>query len=184
VRDVFIHDRTAGATSRVSVAWDGAQGDADSWSPSIAGDGTVLAFVSDAGTFDSSDLNVLSDIYAVNLAWSGAWRLSVDADFQDADGPSWAPSVNSDGVRVAFVSDASDLVTDDANGGADAFVRDLNRERTWRWTLTTLDEESSGEVTTAALSGDASVLAFVSAAADFVSGDTNSVSDVFLRLPE
>jgi Tol biopolymer transport system component len=182
-RDVFLHDRAAAETIRVSVAWDGAQGDADSWGPSIAGNGTVLAFVSDAGTFDSRDLNTLADIYAVNLAWSGAWAISLGVGFQAADGPSWAPSISSDGVRVAFVSDA-DLVADDGNGSADAFVHDLNRERTWRWTLTALDQESNGQVTTAAISGDAGVLAFVSAAADLVAGDTNSVSDVFLRLPE
>ncbi|MGH2537890.1 MAG: TolB family protein, partial [Candidatus Promineifilaceae bacterium] len=42
--DVFIHDRDSGQTSRVSVAWDGDEGNGDSWEPSISADGRYVAF--------------------------------------------------------------------------------------------------------------------------------------------
>ncbi|HEY1594454.1 MAG TPA: hypothetical protein VGF74_03575, partial [Thermoleophilaceae bacterium] len=44
-----------------------------------------------------------------------------------ADGGSTAPSISGDGSRVAFSSDASNLIPDDDNGArTDPFVRDLN----------------------------------------------------------
>src|SRR5438093_81273 len=46
--DVFVHDRMTGTTERVSVASDGTQPDGDSSSPTISGDGTVVAFLSRA----------------------------------------------------------------------------------------------------------------------------------------
>ncbi len=47
------------------------------------------------------------------------------------DGGASAPSVSSDGSRVAFSSDASNLIRGDENGArTDAFVRDLNAGKT------------------------------------------------------
>ena len=45
--DVFLHDRTTHATTRVSVSSQGAQGAAGSASPAISGNGQVIAFISD-----------------------------------------------------------------------------------------------------------------------------------------
>jgi Tol biopolymer transport system component len=42
--DVFLHDRSTGATTRVSVASDGTQSDGHSYSPNVAAGGEVVAF--------------------------------------------------------------------------------------------------------------------------------------------
>src|SRR3954447_1463779 len=48
-----------------------------------------------------------------------------------ADGGSTAPSISGDGSKVAFSSDASNLIPDDDNGAStDPFVRDLNAGKT------------------------------------------------------
>src|SRR6185437_10323762 len=48
-----------------------------------------------------------------------------------ADGGSTAPSISGDGSKVAFSSDASNLIPDDDNGArTDPFVRDLNAGKT------------------------------------------------------
>ena len=46
VDDVFLHDRQTGATARVSIGSGGAEALGRSDSPSISGDGKVVAFVS------------------------------------------------------------------------------------------------------------------------------------------
>jgi uncharacterized repeat protein (TIGR01451 family) len=48
--DVFVRDRQAGTTRRVSVGSNGEQGDLDSLGPAIDADGQVIAFYSDAST--------------------------------------------------------------------------------------------------------------------------------------
>jgi uncharacterized repeat protein (TIGR01451 family) len=49
--DVFVRDRVAGTTRRVSVGSAGEEGDLDSLAPAIDGDGQVIAFSSRASTF-------------------------------------------------------------------------------------------------------------------------------------
>src|SRR5439155_7503671 len=49
--DVFVRDRQAHTTRRVSVGSNGAQGDLDSLGPAIDADGSVIAFFSAASTF-------------------------------------------------------------------------------------------------------------------------------------
>jgi len=51
--DIFVRDLDANRTVRVSVATDGAQGDADSYSPSVSADGRYVAFISASTTFAS-----------------------------------------------------------------------------------------------------------------------------------
>ena len=51
--DVFVRDLDANRTVRVSVATDSAQGDADSYSPSVSADGRYVAFISASTTFAS-----------------------------------------------------------------------------------------------------------------------------------
>src|SRR5206468_6221596 len=51
--DVFVRDLDANRTVRVSVATDGAQGNADSYSPSVSADGRYVAFISASTTFAS-----------------------------------------------------------------------------------------------------------------------------------
>jgi Tol biopolymer transport system component len=48
VEDVFLYDRLTGQISRISVAWDGGEGDGYSHTPSISGDGRYVAFGSGA----------------------------------------------------------------------------------------------------------------------------------------
>ena len=48
--DVFVRNRQAGTTRRVSVSSNGGQGDLDSLGPAIDADGQVIAFFSDAST--------------------------------------------------------------------------------------------------------------------------------------
>lgn len=62
-RDIFLHDRETGETTRVSVASDGAEGDADSYSPNVGGGGDLVAFDSEATTLVPGDTNPGSDIF-------------------------------------------------------------------------------------------------------------------------
>jgi Tol biopolymer transport system component len=66
--DVFLHDRSTGATARVSLASDGSQGTVG-WSrrPVISADGAHVAFVSGSRTLVVGDTNNEDDIFVRDL---------------------------------------------------------------------------------------------------------------------
>jgi YD repeat-containing protein len=113
--DVFVRDRRLGRTVFDTLG----MGQADFGSPSLSGDGTFVAFGTDASLFLES--NGVSDVYEVDLETGGLALLSVDDDIGPGDGPSGAPSLSGDGTHAAFSSRASNFGAD-ANARDDVFV--------------------------------------------------------------
>jgi Tol biopolymer transport system component len=63
-RDVFLHDRSTGITTRESVDSSGAEADSHSGQfPSISADGSVLSFVSSATNLVPGDTNGVDDVF-------------------------------------------------------------------------------------------------------------------------
>ena len=79
-RDVFVHDRQGGGTTRVSVASDGAQGGTGSWNPSISADGRYVAFYSGASNLVSGDTNGTDDVFVHDGQTGQTTRISVASD--------------------------------------------------------------------------------------------------------
>jgi Tol biopolymer transport system component len=89
-----------------------------------------------------------------------------------------------DGRFVAFDSFASDLVAGDSDGTRDVFVRDRLTGTTERVSLSSggaQDDAFNDGSSVPAISADGRYVAFVSAATNFVTGDSNGAADVFLR---
>jgi hypothetical protein len=63
--DVFVRDRTAGRTRRVSLAFDGSEGDNRSFDAKISGDGRFVAFTSFAANLVANDTNGRLDIFVI-----------------------------------------------------------------------------------------------------------------------
>lgn len=61
--DIFVRDRLAGTTVRVSESSAGAEGDARSMVPAISADGLVTTFSSDASNLVPDDTNLVTDIF-------------------------------------------------------------------------------------------------------------------------
>ena len=62
-RDIFVRDRTAGATTRVNVGPGGAQTGEDSNQPAVSGDGRLVAFESAAAGISAGDSNGKTDVF-------------------------------------------------------------------------------------------------------------------------
>jgi hypothetical protein len=81
--DIFVHDRLLGLTERVSLAYNGAEGNKSSYSTSISNDGHHVAFVSDANNLVNGDINNKADIFVnVTYSISGTVKDSYDAPLQ------------------------------------------------------------------------------------------------------
>jgi len=63
--DVFVRDRDAGRTRRVSLTFDGSEGDNRSFSAVVSGDGEFVAFTSLAENLVTNDSNGFFDIFVI-----------------------------------------------------------------------------------------------------------------------
>jgi hypothetical protein len=174
-QDVFIRDLATHTTTRVSVATDGSQrseasGGAPFGAPvSVTHDGTLVAFESKAA-FDPIDTNTscsgnCSDIYLRDRTLGQTTLISVAADGGAANNNSYDPQISADGRFVVFTSAASNLVAGDHNGVADVFLRDRLTQTTTRLSLTSTGTEPTAASTSAHVSTNGKVVAFLSSAA-------------------
>jgi hypothetical protein len=91
-----------------------------------------------------------------------------------------SPAMSLDGTRLAFSSDASNLVDGDTNGVADIFLRD-DKGRVTRVSTNKQGHQANGASYSPALSVNGRYMAFISEASNLVPKDTNGVADVFLK---
>jgi Tol biopolymer transport system component len=188
--DVFVHDRTAGGTVRVSIDSSGQESNGDSYYPSISGDGRFVAFESEATNLVANDLNGLDDVFLHDRDPDGngifdegngvTARISVDANGRNANGWSAAPSISSDGSKVVFLSQATDLVANKTTNYTDVFVRDVAAGTTSLVSVALGGTSGNNYSSWATISPDAGSVAFISGASDLVPNDTNS-TDCFVR---
>jgi Tol biopolymer transport system component len=121
--DVFAHDRVTGATERVSVDSAGAQAaDGSSFLADLDGDGSVVAFASEASNLVAGDTNGVRDAFVHDRVTGATERVSVDSAGGQANAASTDPDISADGSTTAFFSAATNLVAVDTNGFPDVFV--------------------------------------------------------------
>lgn len=182
LEDVFVRDRQAGVTSRVSVATGGIQSiGGPSTVPTISGDGSVVVFSSRATNLVPNDTNGVADIFAHDRGTGTTTRLSVDSAGAQANGISDTACVSADGRLVVFSSDATNLVSGDTNGAADIFLHDRQTGATSRISVSSAGAQGNDGSFDPYISSDGSTVVFSSLATDLVPGDTNGVRDVFVR---
>jgi LPXTG-site transpeptidase (sortase) family protein len=182
VSDVFVYDRVANTTTRVSVDSGGAEGNASSAYPSISADGRYVAFHSYAANLVGGDTNGDQDIFVHDRIANTTTRISVNSSNIQGNGDSYHPSISADGRYVTFESNATNLaVGGDTNGQYDVFIRDRTFNTTVRISVDSAGNEANGDSFVSSISADGRYVAFCSEAGNLVSGDTNGALDTFLH---
>ncbi|HET9692750.1 MAG TPA: choice-of-anchor D domain-containing protein, partial [Steroidobacteraceae bacterium] len=179
--DVFLRDRQGGYTERVSVASDGRQANGYSWQPCVSADGRYVAFYSTATNLVPNDRGSQADVFVRDRQTRQTLRVSVASDGSASNGYSVQPTLSGNGRYVAFVSDATNLVSGDTNGRIDVFVKDLEGGRVERVSVSSGGAQANGGSYEPALSADGRYVVFESLATNLVPGDTNASQDVFLH---
>ena len=151
-RDIFVRDRLARTTHRVSVSSTGQQADGNSSFPSVSDDGRFVAFASNATNLAELggtclETREVDRVGASRDRRATCWQVYLHDRDADGDGvldepggirttlisatPAgtagnfWSsqPHLSPEGRTILFVSRATDLVTPDANGDlADALI--------------------------------------------------------------
>ncbi len=186
VSDVFIHNLQTHVTERISVDSGESQGNGASVDAAISADGSFVAFASVATNFVDSDLdqNNARDIFVRDRSEGTTERVNVDSAGAESELGSSAtsPSISADGNFVAFDSTAANLVSGDANGTWDVFVRDREGGITERMSVDVSGLAAGNGVSFfPSISADGQVVAFSSTATNLVAGDTNGREDIFVR---
>ena len=172
VRDLFVHDRVTGMTTRVSVGRN----------PSISRDGRYVAYESSASNLVSDDNNGVADVFVHDRVTEMTTRVSVNSQGLEGNLQSNIPSISGDGRYVAYQSNAWNLVSDDNDGEWDVFVHDRDTGMT---TLVSVDSRGVGGNASSgfniSISSDGRYVAYYSLASNLVSDDTNGIMDVFVH---
>lgn len=183
--DIFVRDRVAGTTIRVSVTSAGDEVlDGDARSASISADGTRIAFISTSAQLVPLDTNGSQDAFLHDTLTGQTTRESVaTGGAQGFNGGGDVVSLSANGAYLAFSSNAANLVPGDNNGSRDVFWRDIQNGVTTRVSVTSAGVEGnfiSGS-NSRSISCDGRLVAFGSDSTNLVPGDTNNVADVFVR---
>jgi hypothetical protein len=138
--DVFVRDRQANVTTRVSVTSGGAEASGQSETAGITPDGRFVVFSSYAALV-AGDTNscaspagvpTCGDVYVHDRQANTTSRISVSSQGAQGDNHSSTPSISADGRYVVFASEATNLVLDDTNNQSDVFLHDRQTNTTTR----------------------------------------------------
>lgn len=115
-------------------------------------------------------------------------RSSVATDLTEADANSGSPAISADGRFVAFTSNADNLVPNDTNGVADAFLRDTCIgalggcvPSVVRVSIASDGTQANQAISDVTISGNGRYVAFTSAATNLVPGVTSGNQNVYMR---
>jgi len=185
--DVFVKNLSTGIVTRVSTDEFGGEANGSSYWAVFSPDGTKVAFVSYADNLVDDDENGASDIFVKTLIGGEIQRISTTSSGQETTGgseggpASYEPTFSPDGTRVAFVSEAENLVAGDTNDAADIFIKNLTNGAVTRVTVNAGGVQADGHSYEPAFAPDGARVVFTSYASNLVSDDFNEVSDVFVK---
>ncbi|MCJ7754068.1 MAG: hypothetical protein MUP13_05860 [Thermoanaerobaculales bacterium] len=98
-QDVFVFDRQSGQISRVSMGWDGSEGNGNSRTPSISGGGRYIAFRSGATNIVPGPMTESKSIYVCDLQTGGNELASLTWNGFQENGGSYTPHISNYGRR-------------------------------------------------------------------------------------
>lgn len=179
--DLYLKDLETGQITLVNQTQAGKQVIGWLSAATISDDGTTVAFSSYTDDLPPTNNDGFYDLYVKDLTTGAVTLVSRAQDGGDANGSSFSAALSADGTKIAFLSQASNLVTGDTNGRGDIFVKDLTTGKTTLVSQAVDGSPGNGPSSNPAISGDGTKIAFSSSADNLVPGDGNGGEDIFVR---
>ena len=186
VKDIFVWHSVTNKIERVSMGNNGIEANAESYEPSVSGDGNLVAFTSTASNISATQKGESNNnVFLRDMALNTTIMISIDPSSKKGGGGSNA-SIAYNGKRIAFYSHTSTLVSNDKNGFWDIFLWDENTSLLKRISLTAdgkernQGEESANRIVVPSISGNGRFIAFTTTASNMVPGDDKNFQDVFI----
>ena len=180
--NIFVKDMQTGQVKLASASSSGVQGNGLDEDASISDNGQFVVFRGTSNNLVANDTNNVADTFVKDMNSGVIVRVSTGAGGEQANGESdYRATISGNGRYVAFESKANNLVAGDTNGISDVFVKDLQTRGIVRVNTTADGMQANAQGYAPVLSADGRYVAFYSHASNLVAGDTNGVSDVFLK---
>jgi hypothetical protein len=116
-----------------------------------------------------------------SLANATTTRVSEDSAAMEANGFSFSTKASDDGRFVVFTTNATNLFAGDTNAVSDVVLKDRLTGALTCMSCTSAGAPSNGASSGGAISGDGQFVSFQSDATNLVTGDSNALTDVFVR---
>lgn len=204
--EIYALDTTSNEVTLLTQVPGGGASDGDSFEPVVCGDGSVVAFTTEAELLDpdfDDDFNGETDVYVIlrdadddgvfdEFDESGSVRIvraSVGGESVEADFGAGSPAISDDCSTVAFVA-LDPLTDDDLNDFEDVYVRDISAlpadpfdfDPPVRASVASdLTSTTGGGGELPALSGDGSQVVYVSTNGGHVAGTDSAKDGVLIR---
>jgi hypothetical protein len=188
-----------GRTLLASSSSSGGAGNGSSTEPSIAINGTAIAFTSLATNLTGGDSNDNTDVYVKEIsnsvsnrvnsglrALTKRTRLVSQAGGHAGNGDSNRPAVNNEGGYIAYETDASNILPGDHNRVADIARANLARSRPRSaWVSKSIDGQANGPSANPTITTSGAFVLFDSGATNLrqnrqIADDDNHARDMFL----
>jgi Tol biopolymer transport system component len=224
VHDVFLWERATGKYTLISkgtttstcgtpaAPYQGiAEGDRESQNPAISADGHFVVFSSDASNLDptksdhphyalpapplTTNPDLGTNIFLWDRTTGTIKRIDNGSGGAEPDGDAgFFPTISANGNRIAYMSNATDLVSGDTNGLRDTFLYDIASNATTRVSVDAngaqqtcpnlADKTGCQSYEAPSLSADGRYVAFISGATNLIlNGFDSNVTgrDVYVR---
>lgn len=181
IRSIYLVDMTnPDTTELISVDSLGTQGNGASVDATLSNDGNFVAFESIANNLIRGG-TTLSDIYRRDRSANQTLLVSTPDGFINGNDASTGASISANGAYVAFLSAATNLVTETSLGLDDIFVRNFSTMPTVsldKINLTQAGAEATDNSANASISADGRYVSFGSPF-NYDSSDTNTINDIY-----
>ena len=198
--DIFVRDRQAATTTKISTGAGGSQANWFSAGPAISGDGSAVTFWSWATNIVSGDTSTCyyqgapykcAHIFVTSNPPGPTQRISLNWWGEQANGDNFGPAISQDGSYVAFYSTAPNMdypvnYNNFCDNDDDKIYKENCSDVFWVNRTTGNIERAStgpnwetadGPSYDPAISADGRFVAFYSYASNLVQGDTNNSCD-------
>ncbi len=182
--NVYLRDRQNQSTILVSVSAAGTGGGSDDSIPrGISTNGQFVLFESAANNLVVGVTNQSDNVFIRDVVNGVTILVSTALNGTEASGASRSSVMTPDARYVAFSSDATNLVSEDTNGIADVFVRDLQAGVTSLASVGATSNSlavSGGASDLPVMSSDGRYVAFYSTGTNLVAG-VETVGEIYAR---
>ena len=175
-------DETRLVSTAVADSSQPAGGNGPSVAPQITPDGRWVLLTSSANDLVTNTIrNFACNLFLHDRASNTTTLVSANLNGAGGNDDSLYGQVSTNGRYVVFQSSASDLVAGDTNGVSDIFVRDVIAGTNILASVASDGSPADGASTDPVITPDGRYVAFISAATNLTSDDTNNIPDIYLR---
>ena len=122
---IYLYNILTHLLEEISVASDGTPANDSSLSPDVSADGKRVVYTSSASNLVADAVSTSANVYLRDRSTGETRLITKGFDGSTSNGDSFHPAISADGEWIAFQSEASNLIPDDADGLSNMFLYEL-----------------------------------------------------------